>query len=667
MCNGMEMDGYAFCEGINNLKLTFEDRATQSRIGSAVYLIKGAGLRPKQFLGRGDHLSLDICTLGELVDMYHSRKATDSRDMVYALFGMSSDTPTNLSPNYEILWQDIFHRLIHYLTSDQVTIQTWGAEEIAVIQSRAYTLGKVAWASDADLWDGTQDIHVDLYFKTKSNHTKTWRRHWHLRASADSVKPGDVVCLLQGASLPSIIRPCTDYCAIIAITIAAVDSTPKPRRRLDWPNCLTKIENFNHELLLVWDWKTSQQDSTDEHDYEQLLGYRLPEVKTEVALGDLSQKANRLYNVGLLLTNVERYDEAAHRFHQAVGLFVEATSQNLRREPLAKRIQDYRSESDLQRTAMKWRIMADIMGQQGSSANNTELGIRKIAPGLDEGMVGQILNWHKSQFVVLGDVVLAAAGNDKGSEVLKLLLERFSKDIVITEDILKAAAWSDCGGDMAQVLLYKEKREDDGASDISYASDEGDGSQDSDGGDDSSDHDDSVSYQSSESDSSVKFELYVVTESILLAIANNPSQGGRIMELLLEKCEGSTIHVTAKVVEATAKNKTSGKEVMNQFVRRSICQIEVSEDVAKTVVGNEDWGMDIIELFLTRYGGEIAPSDGLVAVAAGNERYGDKVVELLIDLYGRRVDAGPEMRKAAAKNEICGGHIMRLLEEAGYV
>ena len=64
MCNGMEMDGYAFCEGINNLKLTFEDRATQSRIGSAVYLIKGAGLRPKQFVGRGDHLSLDICTLG---------------------------------------------------------------------------------------------------------------------------------------------------------------------------------------------------------------------------------------------------------------------------------------------------------------------------------------------------------------------------------------------------------------------------------------------------------------------------------------------------------------------------------------------------------------------------------------------------------------------------
>lgn len=667
MCNGMEMDGYAFCEGINNLKLTFEDRVTQSRIGSAVYLIKGAGLRPKQFIGRGDHLSLDICTLGELVDMYHSRKATDSRDMVYALLGMSSDTPTNLSPNYEILWQDIFHRLIHYLTSDQVTVQTWGDEEIAVIRSKAYILGKVAWASDADLWDGTQDMHVDLYFKTKSNHTKTWRRHWHLRASADAVRAGDVVCLLQGASLPSIIRPFADYCAIIAISVASVDTTPKPRRRLDWPNCLTKIETFNHELVLVWDWKLSQQTLTEEQDYEQLLVLRIPEATAEVAIGDLSQKANRLYSMGLLLTNVERYDEAAHRFHQAVGLFVEATSENFGTKPLPKRVQDYGFEFDLQRTAMKWRIMADIMGQQGSSANNTELGIRQIVPGLDEGMVGQILNWHKSQFVVLEDVVLAAAGNDKGNEVLKLLLERFSKDILVTEDTLKAAAWSDCGGDMLQVLLYKEKREDDGASDISYASDEGNGSQDSDGSDDSSDYDDSVSYQSSDSDSSVKIELFVVTESILLAIANNPSQGGRMMELLLEKCDRALVRVTAKVVEATAKNKRSGKEVMNQFVRRDICQIEITEDVAKTVVGNEDWGMDIIELFLTRYGGEITPSDGLVAVAAGNGRYGDRVVELLIDLYGRRVDAGPQVKKAAAKNKSCGADVISLLEEAGYV
>jgi hypothetical protein len=42
--------------------------------------------------------------------MFHTRQASDPRDKVYALLGMSSDnlSKASLQPDYKISWQNLF-------------------------------------------------------------------------------------------------------------------------------------------------------------------------------------------------------------------------------------------------------------------------------------------------------------------------------------------------------------------------------------------------------------------------------------------------------------------------------------------------------------------------------------------------------------------------------
>jgi hypothetical protein len=63
--------------------------------------MQGAIFRPMHIAKKQDRLSLDICSLGELLDMYYAQKATKRYDKVHALLGMSSDDRiTSLGPDY---------------------------------------------------------------------------------------------------------------------------------------------------------------------------------------------------------------------------------------------------------------------------------------------------------------------------------------------------------------------------------------------------------------------------------------------------------------------------------------------------------------------------------------------------------------------------------------
>jgi hypothetical protein len=105
MCGSTAIDGYAFCLGLQSLRL-FYDALPDLRnpICSVTYLIRGSIFWPKYATSPSGGVSLGIHPLGELIDMYHTHKATERRDKVFALLGMSSDDPSaaRLLPNYEI-------------------------------------------------------------------------------------------------------------------------------------------------------------------------------------------------------------------------------------------------------------------------------------------------------------------------------------------------------------------------------------------------------------------------------------------------------------------------------------------------------------------------------------------------------------------------------------
>lgn len=142
-----EINGYAFYSGLSALNLSYKAHPDlQPLIRSVAYLIRGAVFRPRYATSRPGRFSLDICSLGQLVDIYHTRKATKRRDKIYALLGMSSNDPsiTGLSANYEISWGQLFQQLVNFFFSERVSVDTWDDKEMALIRGKGYVLGEVS-------------------------------------------------------------------------------------------------------------------------------------------------------------------------------------------------------------------------------------------------------------------------------------------------------------------------------------------------------------------------------------------------------------------------------------------------------------------------------------------------------------------------------------------
>jgi len=160
MCGSTEIDGYAFCLGIKSLEeskeLSYKSYPDlQSLIHSVTYLIRGAIFRPKYATSSSGRASLDIQPLGELIDMFHTHKATECVDKVYSLLGMSSDDPSaaGLSPNYEVPWEELFQHLVELLLREPESVKTWRNREMAVIKSKGCILGQVSSIESDITWD----------------------------------------------------------------------------------------------------------------------------------------------------------------------------------------------------------------------------------------------------------------------------------------------------------------------------------------------------------------------------------------------------------------------------------------------------------------------------------------------------------------------------------
>lgn len=182
-----EMDGYTFCSGLNKLELSYpvDHPDLQSLIRSVTYLIRGAIFRPKYTTSPSGGLSL-----GELIDMYHTREATKRHDKVYALLGMSSDdtNTAGLSPDYKVPWKTLLQRLLEFILFKELSIETWDEREIAVIKSKGCIFGQVSSVeNDSARYDRQ---HVNVVFNNTPRSLEYERKYgtrWTLQASAKSI------------------------------------------------------------------------------------------------------------------------------------------------------------------------------------------------------------------------------------------------------------------------------------------------------------------------------------------------------------------------------------------------------------------------------------------------------------------------------------------------
>jgi len=307
--------------------------------------------------------------------MYHTRKATNPLDKVYALLGMSSDDH-GIKADYESSWKDLFRDLVNSSLSNPVSVSTWDAKEVSVsvMEADGCVLGEVSSTGE----DATRDDreHVEIAGKTAPSHSDakgeqsshpaiqasakaikkggvvevavieakgyvlgnvssvgedveiTWKTapgysdsdakaesssQFAFQASAKAIKKGDIVCLLEGALRPTIIRLCDGFSTIIRITGPPTGCLP------EW---LHSITTFPTGLLLIWDWDESRRTQSGEG-YEYFMSSRgVPEcLRRECQCQDHLDKAARFWNFGILLNRAGRYEEAVKRLRNAVEVY----------------------------------------------------------------------------------------------------------------------------------------------------------------------------------------------------------------------------------------------------------------------------------------------------------------------------------------------------------
>ncbi len=321
-CSSTEIDGYAFCSGLSALKLSYKTCPDlQGLIQSVVYLIRGAVFRPRYRPSQSSRFSLGIRPLGELLDMYHTSKATEPHDKVYALLGMASDDPNaaGLSADYETSWKEVFRKVVNFCLSDQMSVDTWDNEKLAVIKGKGCVLGKVMEVQRDPIRIERQNINI-LWTRHVPEEARSAR--WSLQTSAKSVENGDIVCLLEGTSRPTIIRPRTDYSTVIAIAASLPDD---PRSTsTQWLEHLRSITVFLDDFLLVWDWDVSQDKSQCTEDYDSSMSSRGLLKHPEAGLQSDLDKAIRSQTMGLLLRNVRAHQDVREYFVKAMALFERA-------------------------------------------------------------------------------------------------------------------------------------------------------------------------------------------------------------------------------------------------------------------------------------------------------------------------------------------------------
>lgn len=123
---------------------------------------------------------------------------------------------------------------------------------------------------------------------------------WHLQASAKSIQHGDIICLLQGSTKSTIIRPRERRFTVIMIAALPPMRIHTNTRNVEWRE-LVQSASFIRDFLLVWDWET-----TFENVWDPVLNDALMRTDSESKLSNPIQ----IWNFAQILGDAGEFNEA---------------------------------------------------------------------------------------------------------------------------------------------------------------------------------------------------------------------------------------------------------------------------------------------------------------------------------------------------------------------
>jgi ankyrin repeat protein len=312
MCGSTMLDGYTFYLGVTHF---YEAHPVlESSIRPITSLIRGSIFRPNHAISSSERDSLNICSLSELIDMFHTHKATNPVDKVYALLGMSSDDTgtAGLLPNYTVPWKELFKELVKFILGKDISVKTSENSQRAIIQSKGYILGQVFSVKS----DNMQSVNITSKNAAWDLGSKT---EWTLQASANPIQERDVICLLHGASKPSIIRLRKDHFAVVVVAATPLNGSGS----FGWPEISQSRKQFLRDFSLVWDWEKPLGKSQDQEEYETLTKiYSQVRQFSNSEFGNQLDGVTRLWNDIMILDDLGEYKRADERLLEARSSYV---------------------------------------------------------------------------------------------------------------------------------------------------------------------------------------------------------------------------------------------------------------------------------------------------------------------------------------------------------
>jgi ankyrin repeat protein len=222
-------------------------------------------------------------------------------------------------PDYGVPWEELLQRLAKFLLPKKISVETWRDREIVVIKSKGCILGKVTSVQSNMVRDDRQCVDVTfMNIPGQPGERGKWSAHWTLQVSARPIREGDLICLLQGASKPTIIRLCNDYFGIIVVAAAPQEDMETKSRHLKWLTLSLSGNIFTRDFLLLWDWENSLK-LQDQERYETVIRTNsLVSECSKTELGTYLENATRTWNIALILGDLEEYGKAGEKLQEAV-------------------------------------------------------------------------------------------------------------------------------------------------------------------------------------------------------------------------------------------------------------------------------------------------------------------------------------------------------------
>ncbi|PWI65028.1 hypothetical protein PCL_07440 [Purpureocillium lilacinum] len=275
-----------------------------------------------------------------------------------------------------------------------------------------------------------------------------------------------------------------------------------------------------------------------------------------------------------------------------------------------------------------------------------------VSRKFDERVVALLLerlDRQGTRVTIKEDEVMAAAGNERGVEVVKLLLGRWADGVTITKYVVRAAASNHSFGASVMALLFD--REIDKFTIVSDAI---------------------LPIVANRFDEWIVAHLFdrldrqgihiTITEDALVAAAGNPRRKVEVMKLLLDRT-ADRLNITENVVRAAAGDYMSGTSLMALLFDRENDRFTDVSDAILPIVANrfDEWTVALLLNQLDRRGIDITITEDVLVAAAGNPRRKVEVMKLLLDRTADRLNITENVVRAAAGDYMSGTSLMALL------